>query len=189
MTQGVDVATKLELYRVVRRLANEGAAVLLLSSDLPNSSVFATESPCRSAGVVDQIAAAEMTEERIVGSAIKAFGWGDDRERAGVERARSQATNSQRLFPSLVRRYGAWVCLSYRSARKLHRQSIPVFFDRAHPETFDRPVGLGCARPTAVILVAVMIFRGPLISLTTAVASYALVSNSPGGMAVGSLSV
>ena len=33
-TQGVDVATKLELYRVVRRLADEGAAVVLLSSDL-----------------------------------------------------------------------------------------------------------------------------------------------------------
>src|SRR5262249_20932596 len=32
--QGVDVATKLELYRVMRRLADEGAAVILLSSDL-----------------------------------------------------------------------------------------------------------------------------------------------------------
>ena len=33
-TIGVDVATKLELYRLLRKLADEGAAVLVLASDL-----------------------------------------------------------------------------------------------------------------------------------------------------------
>src|SRR5262249_23973713 len=33
-TQGVDVGTKLELYRIIRQLTNEGAGVLFLSTDL-----------------------------------------------------------------------------------------------------------------------------------------------------------
>jgi ABC-type sugar transport system ATPase subunit len=34
-TQGVDVGAKSELHRIVRRLAREGLAVILISSDLP----------------------------------------------------------------------------------------------------------------------------------------------------------
>ena len=34
-TQGVDVGAKSELHRIIRRLAREGAAVLMISSDLP----------------------------------------------------------------------------------------------------------------------------------------------------------
>ena len=34
-TQGVDVGAKSEIHKIVRRLAKEGLAVLLISSDLP----------------------------------------------------------------------------------------------------------------------------------------------------------
>src|SRR5262249_1370443 len=34
-TQGVDVATKAEIHRLIMSLASEGAAILLVSSDLP----------------------------------------------------------------------------------------------------------------------------------------------------------
>jgi rhamnose transport system ATP-binding protein len=34
-TQGVDVGAKAEIHRIIRRLAGEGLAVLLISSDLP----------------------------------------------------------------------------------------------------------------------------------------------------------
>ena len=34
-TQGVDVGAKAEIHRIIRRLAREGLAVLLISSDLP----------------------------------------------------------------------------------------------------------------------------------------------------------
>lgn len=34
-TKGIDVGAKAEIYRIMRRLANEGAAVIMISSDLP----------------------------------------------------------------------------------------------------------------------------------------------------------
>jgi rhamnose transport system ATP-binding protein len=34
-TQGVDVGAKSEIHRIIRHLANEGLAVILISSDLP----------------------------------------------------------------------------------------------------------------------------------------------------------
>ena len=34
-TKGIDVGTKAEIYRIMRRLANEGVAVIMISSDLP----------------------------------------------------------------------------------------------------------------------------------------------------------
>ena len=34
-TQGVDVGAKSEIHKIIRRLADEGMAVLLISSDLP----------------------------------------------------------------------------------------------------------------------------------------------------------
>jgi ABC-type sugar transport system ATPase subunit len=34
-TQGVDVGAKSEIHKIIRRLAKEGIAVLMISSDLP----------------------------------------------------------------------------------------------------------------------------------------------------------
>ena len=34
-TQGVDVGAKSEIHKIIRRLAKEGLAVLMISSDLP----------------------------------------------------------------------------------------------------------------------------------------------------------
>lgn len=36
-TQGVDVGAKSEIHRIIRRLAKEGMAVLMISSDLPEA--------------------------------------------------------------------------------------------------------------------------------------------------------
>ena len=35
MTRGVDVGAKFEIYRIIRELAAEGAAILMVSSELP----------------------------------------------------------------------------------------------------------------------------------------------------------
>ena len=70
-TQGIDVATKLELYRTIRRLATEGAAVLLLSSDLLELIGLCDQILVIAHGrIVDRVVAAEATEERIIGSAV-----------------------------------------------------------------------------------------------------------------------
>ncbi|WP_146604780.1 ATP-binding cassette domain-containing protein, partial [Rhodoplanes roseus] len=34
-TRGVDVGAKFEIYRIIRQLAADGAAILMVSSDLP----------------------------------------------------------------------------------------------------------------------------------------------------------
>ena len=71
-TVGVDVGTKLELYRVIRRLADEGAAVLVLSSDLIELIGVCDRILVVAHGsIVDSVTAAEATEERIIGSAVR----------------------------------------------------------------------------------------------------------------------
>ncbi|MBV9731271.1 MAG: sugar ABC transporter ATP-binding protein, partial [Verrucomicrobia bacterium] len=70
-TQGVDVATKLELYRVIRQLAEQGAAVILLSSDLLELIGLSDRILVVAHGsIVDRVTAADATEERIIGSAV-----------------------------------------------------------------------------------------------------------------------
>src|ERR1700749_2413747 len=70
-TQGVDVATKLELYRVIRQLADQGAAVILLSSDLLELIGLSDRILVIAHGsIVDRVAAVDATEERIMGSAV-----------------------------------------------------------------------------------------------------------------------
>src|SRR5260221_1124737 len=70
-TQGVDVATKLELYRVIRQLADQGAAVILLSSDLLELISLSDQILVVAHGsIVDRVAASDATEERIIGSAV-----------------------------------------------------------------------------------------------------------------------
>src|ERR1700730_14601229 len=71
-TVGVDVGTKLELYRVVRGLAEEGAAVLVLSADLIELIGVCNRILVVAHGsIVDSVTAAEATEERIIGSAVR----------------------------------------------------------------------------------------------------------------------
>jgi len=72
-TQGVDVGSKLELYDRIRRLAADGVAVILLSSDLIELIGLSDRILVISHGrVVREVPAAEATEEMIVGAAVTA---------------------------------------------------------------------------------------------------------------------
>ena len=192
-TQGVDVATKLELYRVVRRLANEGAAVLLLSSDLLELIGLCDRIAVFARGrVVDQVAAAEMTEERIVGSAIKSSSGGEPTGNVPASNAPDGRSRSLRSsFFLLVRRYGSvglLLCLIALLGSYTASQSRYFLTERNLGNLLLQiaPLALVAIGQTAVILVGgIDLSVGPLISLTTAVASYALVSNSSGGIASG----
>jgi ribose transport system ATP-binding protein len=70
-TRGVDVGAKAEIYALIRRLAAEGAAVLVISSELPEvlqvSDRIAVMAHGRIAGVVP---AAEATEESLLNLAF-----------------------------------------------------------------------------------------------------------------------
>jgi len=72
-TQGVDVGTKLELYRIMRELANEGAAILVLSTEVTELVGLCDRLLVMADGrIVDTISGEEATEERVVGSAVTA---------------------------------------------------------------------------------------------------------------------
>jgi ribose transport system ATP-binding protein len=192
-TQGVDVATKLELYRVVRRLADEGAAVLLLSSDLLELIGLCDRIVVFARGrVVDRVAAGEMTEERIVGSAIKSSSGSEpsvDVSASNGFRAKPRSRSS--TFLLVIGRYGGaglLLCLIVLLGSYTASQTRYFLTERNLGNLLLEiaPLALVAIGQTSVILIGgIDLSVGPLISLTTAVASYAIVSNSSGGIASG----
>ncbi|MBO0851264.1 MAG: sugar ABC transporter ATP-binding protein, partial [Pseudonocardia sp.] len=66
-TRGVDVGTRGEIYELVRRLASNGVAVVLVSSDVPEVLGLADRVlVLRDGRVVHRAPAAELTEERVL---------------------------------------------------------------------------------------------------------------------------
>ena len=172
-TQGVDVATKLELYRLIRERAAEGAAVVVVSSDVVELIGLSDRILVFAGGrIVDEVPAAEATEERIVGAAVA---------RARVDAhtvAALRARNRDRLLldrylPALllavlviglgsVATFFSPYFLTDRNAASLAVQLAPLVF-----------AALG--QLTVLLLGGIDLSIGPTISLTTAIASYALV--------------
>ncbi len=72
-TRGVDVGAKAEIYRLFRSLADEGVAILVSSSDLPELLTVSDRIAVMAAGrVVGVIPAAEATEEKVMALATGA---------------------------------------------------------------------------------------------------------------------
>ncbi|MEN6347089.1 MAG: sugar ABC transporter ATP-binding protein [Armatimonadia bacterium] len=66
-TQGIDVAAKAEVYRLIHRLAEQGAGILLISSYLPELLALADRIVVLSRGrVTGELSGAEATQERIM---------------------------------------------------------------------------------------------------------------------------
>ncbi|MFO1130406.1 MAG: sugar ABC transporter ATP-binding protein [Hyphomicrobiales bacterium] len=66
-TRGIDVGAKLEIYHLMRRLADRGAAILMISSDLPEVLGMSDRILVMHAGeCVGELAAADASEEKIV---------------------------------------------------------------------------------------------------------------------------
>jgi len=72
-TQGVDVATKSQIYHILRALAEGGAAIILLTSDLVELIGLSDRIVVISGGcIVDRFDANVASEERVIGSAVRA---------------------------------------------------------------------------------------------------------------------
>jgi ABC-type sugar transport system ATPase subunit len=72
-TRGVDVATKAELHRVVRSLADAGKAVLVISSELPEILALSDRVVVMREGRISgELPAAEATAERVLALALPA---------------------------------------------------------------------------------------------------------------------
>jgi ribose transport system ATP-binding protein len=66
-TRGVDVATKVQIYQIIEALAQEGRAVLLISSDLPEIIGMSDRVlVMREGRIAGELARGEATEERLL---------------------------------------------------------------------------------------------------------------------------
>jgi ABC-type sugar transport system ATPase subunit len=64
-TRGIDVGAKAEIYALMRKLADEGTAILMISSDLPEALGMADRVLVMRGGrIVGELSAAEATQER-----------------------------------------------------------------------------------------------------------------------------
>jgi simple sugar transport system ATP-binding protein len=70
-TRGVDVNAITEIHQLINRLADEGKAVVVISSYLPEVMALSDRIlVCRMGKVVEEFSALEATEERIMYAAI-----------------------------------------------------------------------------------------------------------------------
>jgi ribose transport system ATP-binding protein len=185
-TQGVDVATKLELYRVIRQLADQGAAVILLSSDLLELIGLSDRILVIAHGsIVDRVAAVDATEERIIGSAVSR-GRNDNLSRAkpaGASAPTHRAGKRLGMGKVLWRRYAGTIlllCLLLLVSVYTATQSRYFLTERNMGNLAIEvvPLALVAIGQMAVILLGgVDLSVGPAMSLTTALASYMVVNN------------
>jgi ABC-type sugar transport system ATPase subunit len=71
-TRGIDVGAKAEIYALLRQLADEGAAILMVSSELPELIGMCDRILVMSSGhIVGELAADQASEERILEMAIQ----------------------------------------------------------------------------------------------------------------------
>jgi ABC-type sugar transport system ATPase subunit len=72
-TRGIDIGAKAEVYRLIHQLAAQGAAVILVSSELPELMNLCHRIVVMSGGrIQDELAAGEFTEGRILAGAFAA---------------------------------------------------------------------------------------------------------------------
>src|SRR5207302_8871754 len=72
-TRGIDVGTKEEIYRLIDNLANDGLAIMLISSELPEiMSVSDRICVVRHGRIAGEMPGAEATEEKILSLAVAA---------------------------------------------------------------------------------------------------------------------
>ena len=70
-TRGVDVGAIAEIHQLINRLADEGMAVVVISSYLPEVMELSDRIlVCRQGKVVEEFSALEATEEKIMYAAI-----------------------------------------------------------------------------------------------------------------------
>lgn len=193
-TRGVDVATKLEIYRRIRALADAGAAVILVASDLLELIGLSDRILVFSKGrIVDEIAGAEATEERIVGSAVEAGQTHGDPQAAtsliGDATTPSAAAKSDLAAGSaLLSRYiGPLLLLVLIALLGLATTRYSDFFltsrNLSNIAAQVAPLALvALGQFCVVVLGGIDLSVGPLISLVTAMASFLAATEGGAGV-------
>ena len=186
-TRGVDVATKLDIYRRIRAMAQAGAAVILVASDLLELIGLSDRILVFSRGrIVDEVAGSAATEEGIVGSATDAGTTTLAAGRAGP--TPSRATARRRSGHVLLARYasaallaalvlGLGVATSRTSSFFLTSGNLSNIASQVAPLAL---VALG--QFFVILLGGIDLSVGPLISLVTAIVSFTATGEDLGGV-------
>lgn len=193
-TQGVDVATKLELYRLMRELAGNGAAVIVISSDVLELIGLCERILVVADGtIVDELSADEASEERIVGSAVTAARADAEIESARGNEAEEAGTGGGPRARPWLRRYGSSILLlalivligAYTSS------GSPYFltpFNLGNLAVQIAPLALvAIGQMSVMMLGGIDLSVGPAIGLTTGIASYLITGDQSGSLLLGSL--
>jgi ABC-type sugar transport system ATPase subunit len=77
-TRGVDVGAKIEIYQLIRRLADDGVSVVVSSSDAPELAAIADRCLVYFAGrQVSELRGRDVTEENVVAASVGQAAGGD----------------------------------------------------------------------------------------------------------------
>ena len=70
-TRGIDVGAKVEIYQLINQLAARGAAILMISSELPEILGMSDRILVMHAGrIAGEFTAAEATQEKLLAAAL-----------------------------------------------------------------------------------------------------------------------
>ncbi|MDR3373620.1 MAG: ATP-binding cassette domain-containing protein [Ancalomicrobiaceae bacterium] len=179
-TRGVDIASKLEIYRQIRTLASEGAGVVVVSSDLMELIGLSDRILVFSQGrIADELSGKDATEERIVGSAV---GAGNDGEELAVAAIQQPIAPAQALRSPFLARYGSSLLLTALLIVLVASTAATSDFFLTAPNLSNvamqvAPLALAALGQFLVILLGgIDLSVGPTISLVTAAISYVAVS-------------
>jgi len=189
-TQGVDVGTKLEIYMLIRELAQRGLAIIVVSSDVMELIGISDRIQVVANGrIVDEVAGAEASEERIIGSAVKSVAAAQVAELKPVRKGVSTP------FARFLNRYGATLLLVVLTAVlcAYTAAETPYFLTQRNFSSLAiqiAPLIIVALGQFAVILLGgIDLSAGPTISLSTTIASFLLASGSPVGLVGGVIAV
>ncbi len=179
-TQGVDVETKLELYRMVRALAGSGAAVLVVSSDVLELIGLSDRIAVFSHGAIAaEFPASEATEARVIGASAATARTADGIAAEQTAAPLSAWTIARRRYgPALVL---AALILAIAAVAASESRYFLTARTMASLQLDTAPLALAALGQLGVILVGgIDLSIGPLVSLVTCIASFLIVDPGTG---------
>ncbi len=174
---------------IIRSIAARGVGIIVVSADVLELIGLSDRILVVAKGrIVDEVKAAEATEERIVGRAV---GVGETAEEALAERPASLPAARRRSVPRFLTRYGPALLLAalvvlftiYTASQSPYFLTSRNMANLAIQVTPLLVVALG--QFTVILLGGIDLSTGPTISLVTAIASFLLIPDPPLGFAAG----
>lgn len=186
-TQGVDVGTKSEIYRMIREWTQRGAAVILLTSDVLEAIGLSDRALVMAGGqLAAELKQEEMTEESIVSAAVI----------RRVEEAEAVAADDVAIISSQQRPRRGWASPHWRNIWRAWNSSLLLVsillilsaLTQSQNSNFLSLYNLTSLATSAAPLIVVSVGQalvmlvggidlsvGPLMSLATVVASYTII--------------